>query len=66
MLHFGLSSGSEKFQKNMNLILQGLAGVECNIDDVLAHGKDQTEHDQRLEAVLKCLVEDGVTLNLNK
>ena len=66
MLPFGISSGSEKFQKNMNLILQGLDGVECIIDDVLVHGKDQTEHDQRLEAVLKRLVEAGVTLNLNK
>ena len=50
----------------MNLILQGLDGVECNIDDVLVHGKDQNEHYQRLEAFLKRLVEAGVTLNLNK
>ena len=40
--------------------------MECNIDDVLVHGKDETEHDQRLEAVLKRLVEAGVTLNLDK
>jgi len=37
-----------------------------NIDDVLVHGKDKTEHNQRLEAVLKRLVEAGVTLNLDK
>ena len=60
---FGISSGSEKFQKNMSQILQGLDG---KIDDVLVHRKDQTEHDQRLEAVLKHLVEAGVTLNLDK
>lgn len=66
VLPFGISSGSEKFQKNMSQILQGLDGVECKIDDVLVHGKDQTEHDQRLEAVLKRLVEAGVTLNLDK
>ena len=40
--------------------------MECNIDDVLVHGKDQTEHNQRLEAVLKRVVEAGVTLNLDK
>ena len=34
--------------------------------DYLVHGKDQTEYDQRLEAVLKRLVEAGVKLNLNK
>ena len=66
MLPFGISSGSEKFQKNMSQILQGLDGLECNIDDVLVHGKDHTEHDQRWEAVLMRLVEAGVTLNLGK
>ena len=35
MLPFGISSGFEKFQ-NMNLILQGLEGVECNIHDVFS------------------------------
>ena len=61
---FGISSGSEKFQKTVNQILLGLEGVECNIDDVLVHGKDQQQHDERLEAVLKRLLEAGVTLNL--
>ena len=66
VLSFRISSGSEKLQKNMSQILQGLDGVECNIDDISVHGKDQTEHDQRLEAVLKRLVEAGMTLNLDK
>ena len=66
VLPFGISSGSEKFQKTMNQILLGLEGVECNIDDVLIHGKDQQQHDERLEAVLKRLLEAGVTLNLDK
>ena len=48
----------------MSRVLQGLDRVECNIDDVLYHGKDQTEHDQRLEAVLMRLA--GETLNLDK
>ena len=65
VLPFGISSGSEKFQ-NMGQILQGLDGVECNIDDVLVHKKDHTEHDQRLEAVLSSLVEASMTLNLDK
>ena len=50
----------------MSQILEGLAGVECNIDDVLVHGKDQEEHNERLEAVLTHLLEAGVTLNLVK
>ena len=46
----------------MSQILKGLAGVECNINDVLVHGKDQEEHDDRLNAVLTRLLETGVTL----
>ena len=66
VLPFGVSSGSEKFQKTMNQILLGLEGVECNIDVVLVHGKDQHQHDERPEAVLKRLLEADVTLNLDK
>ena len=65
VLSFGVSPGSYKFQKNTNQILQALEGVECSIDDVLAHGKNQEEYDERLEAVLKRLVEAGVTFNLD-
>ena len=46
--------------------MRGLAGVECNIDDVLVHGKDQEEHSERLKAVLMRLLEAGVILNLDK
>ena len=64
-LSIRVSSVSEKFQKNMNQILQALEGLECSIDDVLVHGKNQEEYDERLEAVLKRLVEAGVTFNFD-
>ena len=66
VLPYGISSGSEKFQKNMNQILEGIDGVECSIDDVLIHGKDQQEHDQRVDVVLKSIKNAGMTLNLSK
>ena len=50
----------------MNQILQGLEGVECNISDVLVHGRNREEHEERLETLIKRLVEAGVTLNLDK
>ena len=50
----------------MNQILQGLEGVECNIDDVLIYGRTQEEHDQRLKAVLSRLNNANVTLNNDK
>ena len=66
VLPYGISSGSEKFQKCMSKILEGLDGVECNIDDVLVHASTQELHDKRLEQVLKRLNEAGVTLNVDK
>ena len=42
VLSLGISSGSEKFQKCMWQILEGLDGVECNIDDVLVYGACNT------------------------
>ena len=47
-------------------ILEGLDGVECNIDDVLVHGATQEEHDQRLEAVLRRLSNANVTIKCRK
>ena len=35
-------------------------------DDVLIHGKDKTEHDERLRKVLEQLQESEVTLNKEK
>jgi len=43
--------------------LEGLDGVECNKDNILVHGKDQNERNQRLEAVLKRLVGADVTVS---
>ncbi len=61
-----ISSGSEIFQKCMSKILEGLDGVECNIDDVLIYGRTQAEHDQRLDALLQRLSNANVTLNAEK
>ena len=46
-LPYGISTGSEQFQKCMNNILEG---VECEIDDLLVHGDSQEQHDSRLHA----------------
>ena len=60
----GTNSGIRNFKKNIRQVLEGPEGFECNTDDVLVHGKDQVEHDERLEAVLKRLVKSDVTVNL--
>ena len=65
-LPYGISTGSEQFQKVMEEKLEGLEGVECQIDDVLVHGETQQIHDERLQAVLQRLAESNITLNLDK
>ena len=35
------------------MILNGLEGVVCMIDDILEHGKDKTEHNECLAETLK-------------
>ena len=65
-LPFGITSAPELFQRHMNSMLSGLSGVLCLMDDVLVFGKDQAEHDDRLEKVLKRIESAGVTLNPNK
>ena len=62
-LPYGISTGSEQFQKVMEEKLEGLEGVECQIDDVLVHGETQQIDDERFQAVLKRLAESNITLN---
>ena len=50
----------------MSELLTGLQGVLCQMDDILVFGKDEAEHDQRLDAVLKRIEEAGATLNPQK
>ena len=50
----------------MSDILEGIEGAECQVDDIIVHGCDQVQHDERLHAVLKRLAEANVTLNLVK
>ena len=62
-LPFGISSAPEIFQQTLSRILEDLDGTICQMDDILVHGIDQSEHDRRLRAVLLRLQEAGLTLN---
>ena len=66
VLPYGIGSGSEKFQKCMSRILEGLEEAECNIDDVPVHAPTRELHNKRLEQVLEQLATGGVTLNIKK
>ena len=65
-LPFDISSAPEHFQKSMQGILEGLPSVECQMDDIIVHGANQAEYDNRLEAVLTQLQDANVMLNCDK
>ena len=46
--------------------LEGLEGIECQIDNMLVHGETQQIHDERLQTALKQLAELNITVNLDK
>ncbi|XP_060085463.1 uncharacterized protein K02A2.6-like [Ylistrum balloti] len=61
-LPFGISSAPEIFQRRMSMILEGLDGVICQMDDTLVFGANHA----RLKAVLECLEKVCLTLNKEK
>jgi hypothetical protein len=62
-LPFGITSAPELFQRRMSVMLEGLPGVLCLIDDIIIC---REEHDARLEATLQRLQAAGATLNAKK
>lgn len=65
-LHFELSSSTEFYCKIVSHVLEGLDGVIRHIDDVCIWGKYQEEQDNRVGAVLRKMVDAGMTLNVEK
>ena len=60
---FGLASAPSCFQRMMSLILKGISGVTCFIDDIVVFGKSKEEHDKNLHVVLHKLSKVGMKLN---
>ncbi|XP_051816865.1 uncharacterized protein K02A2.6-like [Acanthochromis polyacanthus] len=65
-LPFGITSAPEIFQRKMVETLEGLEGVAVYMDDIICHGKDMREHDERLEKVTERLEAAGLKLNSEK
>ncbi|XP_063233061.1 uncharacterized protein K02A2.6-like [Bacillus rossius redtenbacheri] len=65
-LPYGLSCASEIFFKVFSTLFQDIDGVQVYIDDIIVFGKDQHEHDQRLERVLQRALKKNVTFNWDK
>jgi len=65
-LPFGIKSAPSIFQTAMQQITLDLPGVLVYLDDILVFGNTEKEHDERLEALNKKLVEFNVKLNMEK
>ena len=65
-LPFGLNVSSEIFQRKLTESIAGLEGVVCVADDILIYGKDDDEHDRRLQALLERCAEKQIKLHPKK
>ena len=65
-LPFGITSAPEVFQRTVQDLLKNLSGVAVYMDDIIVHGKTVTEHNQRLERVLRVIHDSGLKLNPSK
>ena len=65
-LMFGITSALEKYQQVIQQVLNDCSGTANISDDVIFHGSDTAEHDERLKNVLTRLRVKGLTLNEEK
>ena len=59
-------SAPEIFQRKMIETLEGLQGTAVYMDDIIVHGKDMSQHDERLQKVMERLESAGLQLNSEK
>lgn len=65
-LAFGVKACPGIFQRLMSSLLAGIKGIAVLLDDIVVSGASITEHNIRLEIVLKKLKEAGLRLNKEK
>jgi len=65
-LAFGIASAPSIWQQKMDQMLQGIPYCHCILDDILLSGRNDDEHLQVLEEVLKRLSAHGLRLNEDK
>ena len=63
---FGLCNAVFTFQRPMDQVLACLKWKTCFVfmDDILVPGQDLSQHNERLDAVLRELIKAGLTLKL--
>ena len=65
-LPFGLACAQDIFQRMMDQILDHYEGVIRIADDIIIHGKNDSEYDRRPHKFMKVTRENGLVLNKKK
>lgn len=65
-LPFGILSASEIFQREIGSILEGIEGQAHAQDDIIIWGRNEKEHEERLQNVVKAIEKSGLKLNKAK
>ena len=65
-LPFGINTSGDAFNETMQEIFKDMDGVQVLADDILVHGKNPAEHNQRLKRVLETARQCGLKLNRKK
>ena len=68
VMPFGLCNAPATFQRMMDLVLADLKWTTCLVylDDVIVFSTTFSQHLERLESVLRCIQEAGLTLKSSK
>ena len=65
-LVFGITSAPAIWQRAIDQVLDGVEGTSCILNDMIITGKNDQEHLDHLEEVLKRLKEHGLRANREK
>ena len=62
----GIKNSGPSFQRMIESVLQGLEGLFIYLDDILIWGQNESEHQQRVKAMLQRLHENGLAISRDK
>ena len=63
---FRNTSAPKIWQRSIYQVIEGVEGASCILDDIIITGKDDKEHLDHLEEVLKRMKEHGLRANREK
>ena len=65
-LPYGVSSSTAIFQQTIDRVLQNMKGVACRVDDIIVTGRNDEEHLDTLEEVVRRLEKANFRCNISK